>query len=152
MSSQRQDMTESASTTAPSRELITLERWSGPVSVDDPNANFKREVALYANVAPLTTLNGLSQAVGLSVGALAHFILARYASSGSAGLLEIGPEMVTRLKQPIDLAEVTGTTCARLDAYDELRHLISWLSAALPDNSSPGLVATQADTTQPPGN
>ena len=151
MNHQRQPLTESVSGTAARREMIALERWNGPVLVDDPNANFKTEVALYANVEPLTTLNGLSEAVGLSVGALAHFILARYASSGSAGLLEIGPEMVRRLKQPIDLAEATGTDSARLDAYRELCHLISWLSAAVSDQSPKVSPTTEDDRAQPKG-
>ncbi len=126
-------------------EQVTLEPWYGPVLASDPNANFKNEVALYANVSPLTTLEGLSEAVGLSVGALAHFILARYASSGSAALLEIGPEMVKRLKRSIDSSEAAGTDSARLDTYQELRHIVSWLDAALPDRAPEPTGANDVD-------
>ncbi len=123
-------------------EQVTLERWAGDVSPEDPNANFKHEIALYANASPLDTLRGLSEVVGLSIGVLAHFILARYASSGSAALLEIGPEMVTRLWQPIERAERKDTDDARLDAYRELRDLVSWLASAdagLPGQETIGL-------------
>ncbi len=149
MTDQTQGLARSALDTAPAPEVIALERWSGPVRADDPNANFKTEVALYAKVAPLTTLNGLSEAVGLPVGALAHFILARYASSAGAGLLEIGPEMVRRLQRPIDLAESAGTDRARLEAYHELHDLISWLFAAIADQSPSTQRSTRLDADRP---
>lgn len=149
MTDQSQGLAGSAFASAPAPEVIVLERWSGPICADDPNANFKTEVALYAKVAPLTTLNGLSEAVGLPVGALAHFILARYASSASAGLLEIGPEMVRRLQRPIDLAESDGTDRARLEAYHELHDLISWLFAAIADLSPDAQTSTGIDAAPP---
>ena len=61
------------------------------------------------------------------VGALARYVLARYATSGSGGLLEIGPSMVNRLWEPIEEAERKGTETARLAAYDQLRQMVEWL-------------------------
>jgi len=115
----------------PDDEVVTLERYRGPWAGDDPDANFKADVALYANLDPLVTLRGLSAATGLSVGALAHYVLARYATTGSAGLLELGPTMVERLWAPVELAEANGTGEARLAAYHELRALLSWLRVPL---------------------
>jgi hypothetical protein len=107
--------------------VIRLVRWPGPWEDDDPHANLKADVALYSRLDPLKTLMGLSGNVGLPVGALARYVLARYATSGSGGLLEIGPSMVHRLWEPIEVAEDSGTDVARLAAYDQLRQMIEWL-------------------------
>ena len=107
--------------------VIRLVRWPGPWEDDDPHANLKADVALYSRLDPLKTLKGLSENVGLPVGALARYVLARYATSGSGGLMEIGPSMVHRLWEPIEEAEDTGTDVARLAAYDTLRQMIQWL-------------------------
>ena len=115
----------------PADEVVALERYRGPWANDDPDANFKADVALYANLDPLVTLRGLGAATGLSVGALAHYVLARYATTGSAGLLELGPTMVERLWAPVELAEASATDEARLAAYHELRALLSWLRVPL---------------------
>jgi len=69
----------------------------------------------------------MSTNVGLPVGALARYVLARYATSGSGGLLEIGPSMVSRLWEPTQEAEAGGTDIARLAAYDQLRQMLEWL-------------------------
>ena len=87
-----------------------------PWEEDDPHANLKADVAPYARLDPLKTLGGLSSNVGVPVGALARYVLARYATSGSAGLLEIGPSMVHRLWKPIEEAENADTEEARLAA------------------------------------
>ena len=115
----------------PRDEVVALERYRGPWAPGDPDANFKADVALYANLDPLRTLRGLGEATGLSVGALAHYVLARYATSGSAGLLELGPTMVERLWGPLASAEAADTDEARLAAYHELRALVSWLRVPL---------------------
>ena len=114
-------------------ESAPLERWSGSWNDDDPNGNFKAEMALYAHVDPMTTIQGLAEAVGLPIGALVHYVLARYATTGSGGLLELGPSMVHRLWEPIARAENASDDEARLVAYGELRGLISWLRTPLVD-------------------
>lgn len=112
-------------------ETVTLEPWTGPWAADDPDANFKAEIALYATSDPLSTLRNLGRAIGVPVGALARYVLARYATSGSGGLLELGPSMVLRLWAPVAAAEDEGTDEARLAAYDQLRHMLSWLRLPL---------------------
>jgi hypothetical protein len=107
--------------------VIRLVRWPGPWEDDDPHANLKADVALYSRLDPLKTLKGLSENVGLPVGALARYVLARYATSGSGGLMEIGPSMVHRLWEPIEEAEDAGTDAARLAAFNTLRQMIEWL-------------------------
>jgi hypothetical protein len=110
---------------------IRLTGWTGPWADDDPDANFKAEVARYATVDPLVTVRGLSRAVDVPVGALCHYVLARWATEGSAGLLELGPTTVRRLGVVCDEAEADGTDEARLAAYHRLRGLVSWLQYPL---------------------
>ncbi len=117
------------------RDRITLERFAGPWADDDPDANFKADVALYAQVDPMVTITTLSRNVGVPTGALVRYVLAKYATGGSGGLLELGPTMVHRLWEPIERAEQDGSTEARLDAYGQLRQMIQWLRLPLDDPS-----------------
>ena len=112
---------------------ITLERWAGPWPDDDPDANFKSDVALYANVDPLATISGLSANLDVPVGAICRYVLAKWATGGSGGLLELGPTMTRRLAAVCDEAESVGTDAARLDAYAQLRQMVQWLSLPLDD-------------------
>ena len=117
---------------------LVLESWTGPWEDDDPDANYKAEIALYAHSDPMSTLDNMSRALGVPVGAIAKYVLARYATSGSGGLLEVGPTMVRRLWEPIAAAEATGTDDARLRAYDQVRQMISWLRLPLVDDAGYG--------------
>jgi len=138
----------------PEPEMVVLEPWVGPWSADDPDANYKAEIALYATQDPLSTLRALGDAIGVPVGALARYVLARYATSGSGGLLELGPSMVHRLWEPVEVAEGKGTDEARLIAYEQLRQMISWLrlplieDAGYPRSASPSNADSDA---QPSG-
>jgi hypothetical protein len=98
--------------------VIRLDRWTG-VDDDDPDANFKNEVALYGRLDPLVTIRGMSRNLGIPVGAIVRYVLARWATSGSAGLLEVGPEMVQRLWEPIARAEEADDDGQRLAAYHQ---------------------------------
>jgi hypothetical protein len=110
---------------------VTLVRWRGPWAADDPDANFKTDIALYANVDPMTTIERLAHALDVPEGAIVHYVLAKWASGGSGGLLELGPAMVHRLWEPIEEAERTDTDEARLRAYEQLRGIVSWLRIPL---------------------
>ena len=112
---------------------VQLLRWNGPWSDHDPDANFKAEVADYCRLDPLLTLQGMSDDLDIPIGALARYVLARWATAGSGGLLELGPNMVHRLWEPVARAEAAGTDDARLAAYAELRALLSWLKVPLED-------------------
>lgn len=114
---------------------ITLERWTGPWPDGDPDANFKCDVALYANVDPLRTITNLADNVGVPAGAICRYVLARWATEGSGGLLELGPHMVERLWSVCDRAEQDGTDAARLDAYAQLRQMLTWLRLPLHDRA-----------------
>ena len=113
--------------------VITLERWTGPWDDDDPDANFKNEVALYGRLDPLLTVRGMSRNLGIPIGAIVRYVLARWATSGSAGLLEVGPEMVQRLWEPIARAEEADDDGQRLAAYHQVRQMLSWLRVPLDD-------------------
>jgi len=110
---------------------LRLQRWSGPWAPDDPDATFKAEVADYTRLDPTVTLRGLAEHTGVPAGALARYVLAKWATAGSGGLLELGPEMVGRLWEPIAAAEEADTDAARLAAYDTLKGLVSWLKVPL---------------------
>lgn len=112
-------------------ETLRLEPWEGSWEPDDPNANYKAEISLYAKVDPLQTLRGLSEGTGIPVGAIARYVLARYATLGSGGLLELGPVMVERLWSVVQRAEADGTDEARLSAYRELSEILTWLRLPL---------------------
>ena len=115
--------------------VVRLERWRGPWPDDDPDANFKREVALYALVDPLVTLRTLGENLDIPVGALCRYVLGRWATGGSGALLELGPSMVRRLWEVFEQAEAEGTDAARLAAYAQLREMVDWLRMPLVDGS-----------------
>jgi hypothetical protein len=111
--------------------VLTLARWDGPWPADDPDANFKADVALYSKLDPLVTLQGLARNLDIPVGALARYVLAKWATSGSGALLELGPTAVGQLSAFIDTAESAATDEARLAAYDAIRQYVSWLRVPL---------------------
>lgn len=107
--------------------MLELVGWDGPWDPDDPDANFKADVALYSHVDPMTTIGNLAAAMQMPEGAIVHYVLAKWASAGSGGLLELGPTMVHRLWAVVEQAQDMGTDAARLEAYEQLRQMISWL-------------------------
>lgn len=108
-------------------ETVRLERWTGTWAADDPDAAFKAEVADYGRLDPMQTLRGLSEYSGIPAGALARYVLAKWASAGSEGLLQLGPTMVERLWHHVADAELAETDAARLEAYEAIKALLSWL-------------------------
>ena len=110
---------------------VLLQPFDGPWSNDDRNANFKEQVAIYSKADPMTTLDRMSRSQNIPVGALARYVLAKWAASGSDGLLEIGPMVVRQMQQVVDRAESEGTPEAQLAAYESLRQIISWLAVPL---------------------
>ncbi|MPY93560.1 MAG: hypothetical protein GEV08_11015 [Acidimicrobiia bacterium] len=119
----------------PREPSLVLARWRGPWADDDPDAAFKAEVAAYGRLDPLETLRGLSAHTGIPVGALALYVLARFATTGSEGLLHLGGATVERMWATCEAAEATATDAARLEAYRTLRGMLSWLRAPLADGS-----------------
>ena len=110
---------------------MELEQFSGSWTDDDPDANFKSQVAEYTRNDPLPTLETLSANTGIPVGALARYILVRWAAEGSEALLALGPTLVNRLWSVVAEAEECDSDEARLRAYDQLRQMISWLRVPL---------------------
>lgn len=115
--------------------IVRLRQWKATWPDDDPHANFKSDVELYGRLDPLVTLRGMSANLGIPIGALVHYVLARWATGGSGGLLELGPVMIHRLWEPIGAAEEADSDAQRLAAYHQLRQMISWLKLPL-DNPS----------------
>ena len=66
---------------------VELGGWDGPWDADDPDANFKADVALYSHVDPMATIGRLAAAMKIPEGAVVHYVLAKWASAGSGGLL-----------------------------------------------------------------
>jgi hypothetical protein len=110
---------------------VDLVRYDGPWAPDDPDANFKQDVALYGKLEPLETLAGLSANTGIPVGALVRYVLARWASAGSESLLAAGPSVIERMWAACERAEADGTDAARLAAYETVRQMVSWLRTPL---------------------
>ncbi len=90
-------------------------------------------VAMFSDIDPLPTLERLSRNKAIPVGALARFILARYAASGSEALMEIGPRIIGQMDEIVQKAEEAATDAARLEAYRSLTGVISWLNIPLTD-------------------
>jgi hypothetical protein len=114
---------------------ITLEPYRGGWSPDDPDAGFRQLVAEYSAIDPLPTLEELGRRKSIPVGALAAFVLARYAASGSEALLYAGPVVVRQMTEIVRNAEDIGTDAARLDAYRALAAIVSWLEVPLTDST-----------------
>ena len=110
---------------------IVLEPYEGTWPADDPDANFRRLVREYSRIDPLPTLEVLGRNKGIPVGALAAFVLARYCTSGSDALLEMGPRVVRQMDEIVQTAEGAGTDEARLGAYRALAAIVSWLQVPL---------------------
>jgi hypothetical protein len=111
--------------------LVRLECWTGPWDAADPDANFKSDVALYSLADPLETLRGMHERTGVPIGALCRYVLARWATGGSEGALELGPSTVDRMWAACEQAETDDTDAARLRAYEQLREMLAWLRATI---------------------
>jgi hypothetical protein len=110
---------------------VALVRFAESWTDDDPYANLKADVAAYGHLDPLATLGGLAAASGVPVGALARYVLARWAAGGNEALLELGTSGVDHLARAVAAAEEAGTDDARLSAYATVRELVGWLRAGL---------------------
>lgn len=113
--------------------VVRLEPYTGTWPDDDPDANFRADVAVYSRADPLATLRRMGGALDLPVGALARYVLAKWATGGSEALLELGPSTVERMRDCVAAAEEAGTDAARLQAYDQLRAMVGWMAHGLDD-------------------
>ena len=109
--------------------VVRLERWNGSWDEDDPDANFKTDVVLYTRLDPLSTISEMSTRLGIPVGALCRYVLARWATGGADAALELGPSTVDRMWDACEAADEAGTHAAKLAAYGQLRDMLSWLRA-----------------------
>lgn len=114
-------------------DSIRLQSYEGEWPPEDPDAGFRRMVAEYSRIDPLPTLEVLSRNKQIPLGALARFILARYSTSGSDALLEIGPRVLRQMDEIVREAEAAGSDDARLRAYAALKAIIAWLRVPLDD-------------------
>lgn len=114
-------------------QVVRLRRWKDSWPEDDPHANFKTDVELYGRLDPLVTVRGMSANLDIPIGAIVRYVLAKWATGGSGGLLELGPTMVPRMWEPIAAAEEADCDERRLAAYHQLRQMISWLKVPLDD-------------------
>ena len=125
-----------------STELVA---WDGPWDDDDPDANFKHDVALYGKLDPMSTIGNLARATGIPPGALVRYILAKWASAGAEALMTLGPTALVRLTEAIDDAEREGTDEARLAAYHAIAPQLRWMKAGMDDpDAYPDASATRA--------
>ena len=113
---------------------IALQVYRESWEPEDRDANFKEDVAQYSIIDPMPSLDMMSKNMGIPVGALARYILVKWATSGSEGVLEIGPNVVRQMADIVNRAETTSTDTARLTAYQTLTQIIAWLKAPLDDS------------------
>ena len=114
-----------------SDDSVTLEQFIWKSDVSDKDNNFKNDVALYTQEDPLPTVTRLSQNLGMPIGAVVRYILCKWAMSGSESLLDLGPDMVKKIAAILDDAESEGTDEARLEAYDSVKAIMSWMKVPL---------------------
>ena len=106
---------------------VRLEIFEDAIDEVDPDANFKRDVALYSRIDPMPTLEGMSRNLNLPVGVIARYVLVKWATSGSEGAMELGPRVVGQMASIVAEAEESGEDGARLEAYEKLSRMVSWL-------------------------
>ena len=114
-------------------DQLELVRYTGSWPDDDPDAGFRSMVSEFSGIDPMPTLETLGRNKQIPVGALARFILARYAASGSEALMEIGPRVVRQMDEIVQKAESEDSDAARLEAYQSLKGVIGWLNIPLTD-------------------
>ena len=71
----------------------------------------------------------LSRETGIPVACLIRYVLVKYAASGADMLLATGPIVLRQMEALIEKADAAGTDEARLEAYEALRQMVSWLKA-----------------------
>jgi len=116
-------------------DRITLEEYHGTWEPGDPDAKFRREMTAHCAIDPMPTLEGMSESLDIPVGAIARYILVKWATSGSEGLMEIGPRVVWQMAGIVQKAEAAGTAEARLKAYHGLADIIRWLAVPIEDET-----------------
>ncbi len=114
-------------------QQVSLEEFDWEWDETDKDASFKREVATYTRLDPMPTIETMSRNLGIPVGSIVRYVLARWAASGSAALLEIGPRVVGQMAEIVGHAESVGTDGERLEAYRKLSQIVSWLNVPLAD-------------------
>jgi dihydrofolate synthase/folylpolyglutamate synthase len=91
------------------------------------HANFRAEVACYSAADPMPTLENLSKLTGIPVERIIRYVLVKYAASGSDALISMDPIVFRQMRDQVQRAEAQGTDTARLEAYEALKQIISWL-------------------------
>ena len=112
---------------------VSLEVFDWEWDESDKDANFKQEVAIYSREDPMVTIQNMSQNLSIPVGVIVRYVLVKWATSGSAGLLEVGPRVVQQMAEIIAVAEQVGSDEERLAAYQKLSQVVSWLNVPLRD-------------------
>ena len=118
---------------------VRLEIFEDPIDEVDPDANFKRDVALYSRIDPMPTLEGMSRNLNLPVGVIARYVLVKWATSGSEAAMELGPRVVGQMASIVAEAEESGEDGARLEAYEKLSGMVSWLGTICEGGMGGGL-------------
>ena len=75
----------------------------------------------------------MSRSLKIPVGAIVRYILVKWATSGSASLLEVGPRVVRQMAEIVERAESADSDQKRLEAYRSLAQIVSWLDVPLTD-------------------
>ncbi len=112
-------------------DSVILEQFIWESNVPDKDNNFKNDVALYTQEDPLPTVRRLSRNLDIPIGSVVRYILCKWAMSGSESLLDLGPDMVRKISDIFEDAESDGTDEARLEAYNSVKAIMSWMKVPL---------------------
>ena len=111
--------------------IVELQPFTYQFDDSDSDATFKREVAFYTATDPMPTLKAMSERMQIPVGALARYVLAKWATSGSEGIMEIGPRVIHQMAEIVREGEAQDSQEARDQAYEKIKSIILWLSNSL---------------------
>ncbi len=126
------------------RHSVTLQPYEGNWPDDDRDAGFRQMVYEYSHLDAISTLKVLSKNKDIPLGAIISFIIGKYASSGSNALMEMGPSVAMQMDALVQAAEDADTPEARLEAYESLKKIISWLKVPLSRPLTP-ITPSEAD-------
>lgn len=112
---------------------VTLAPWTGAIPPEHPDANFLADVATASLADPLPTLERLSAALDVPVGALARYVLAKWTTAGSEAVLALGPTAIARLSTMAEQVTSAPTEQDRGVAVALLVEQVQWLSHGIND-------------------
>ncbi len=119
------------STESPVR-TVELQVFDWEYDESDPDSGFKKEVADYTLLDPMPTVEVMSR-IGIPIGVIVRYVLARWVGSGTPASLEIGPRPIQQMADILAKVEPDDDDDGRLEAYKGVSQIVAWLNVPLYD-------------------